>query len=219
LPPAIPAALPSTLLERRPDIAAAERRMQQANAQIGVTEAAWYPALNLSGAVGLQSATMVDWMTAPSRFWSFGTSLTQVLFNGGLRQAAKDQAVAAYDANVAAYRQTVLAGFQQVEDNLAALRILEQEAEVQGEALKLSEQALALALNQYKAGTVSLVNVVVAQANALANQTNAVGILSRRMSASVQLVTALGGGWNAAEPQAGEELIGSNGQRSAGGTH
>ena len=219
LPPAIPAALPSTLLERRPDIAAAERRMQQANAQIGVTEAAWYPALSLSGAVGLQSATMVDWMTAPSRFWSFGTSLTQVLFNGGLRQAAKDQAVAAYDANVAAYRQTVLAGFQQVEDNLAALRILEQEAEVQGEALKLSEQALALALNQYKAGTVSLVNVVVAQANALANQTNAVGILSRRMSASVQLVTALGGGWNAAEPPAGEELIGSNGQRSAGGTH
>ena len=199
VPPAIPAALPSALLERRPDIAAAERRMQQANAQIGVAEAAWFPALSLSGAVGLQSATLVDWMTAPSRFWSFGTSLSQILFNGGLRQAAKDQAIAAYDANVAAYRQAVLGGFQQVEDNLATLRILEQEAEVQGEAVKLSEQSLALALNQYKAGTVSLVNVVVAQASALANQTNAVGILSRRMSASVQLVSALGGGWNAAD--------------------
>ncbi len=199
VPPPIPEALPSTLLERRPDIAAAERRMQQANAQIGVAEAAWFPALSLTAAAGLQSATMVDWLTAPSRFWSFGTALSQTLFNGGLRQANKDQAKAAYDANVAAYRQTVLAGFQQVEDNLAALRILEQEAEVQAEAVKLSEQSLALALNQYKAGTVSFVNVVVAQAAALANQNNAVNILSRRMSASVQLVTALGGGWNAAE--------------------
>ena len=197
-PPPVPRALPSTLLERRPDIAAAERRMQQANAQIGVTEAAWFPALNLSAAAGLQSATMVDWLTAPSRFWSFGATLGQTLFNGGLRQANQDQAVAAYDASVAAYRQAVLAGFQQVEDNLAALRILEEEAAVQAEAVKLSDQSLALALNQYKAGTVSFVNVVVAQANAMANQTNAAGILGRRMNASVQLITALGGGWNSA---------------------
>lgn len=210
VPPPIPAALPSTLLERRPDIAAAERRMQQANAQIGVAEAAWYPALSLSGAAGYQSATMVDWLTAPSRFWSFGTALTQTLFNGGLRQANKDQAIAAYDANVAAYRQTVLAGFQQVEDNLATLRILEQEAEVQGDAVKLSDQSLSLAINQYKAGTVSFVNVVVAQAAALANQRTAVDILGRRMSASVQLVTALGGGWNAADLRSRDAVVGSN---------
>lgn len=198
VPPAIPAALPSALLERRPDIAAAERRMQQANAQIGVVQAAWFPTLALSASGGLQSATMAEWLTGPSRFWSFPVALTQTLFDGGLRQANKDQAIAAYEANVANYRQTVLTGFQQVEDSLATLRILEQEAVVQGEAVALSEQSLALALNQYKAGTVSLVNVVVAQAAALANQTNAVGILNRRMVASVQLVTALGGGWNAA---------------------
>jgi len=218
VPPAIPAALPSALLERRPDIAAAERRMQQANAQIGVTEAAWFPALSLTGAAGLQSATMVDWLTAPSRFWSFGASLSETLFNGGLRQANKEQALAAYDATVATYRQTVLAGFQQVEDNLAAARILEEEAEVQGEAVKLSEQALALALNQYKAGTVSFVNVVVAQTNALANQNNAVGILGRRMSASVQLVTALGGGWNAAGLPVRDALLGSTEVRPASAT-
>jgi NodT family efflux transporter outer membrane factor (OMF) lipoprotein len=217
VPPAIPEALPSTLLERRPDIAAAERRMQQANAQIGVAEAAWFPALSLSGAAGYQSATMVDWLTAPSRFWSFGTALTQTLFNGGLRQANKDQAIAAYEANVAAYRQTVLAGFQQVEDNLAALRILEQEAEVQGEAVKLADQSLALALNQYKAGIVSIVNVVVAQAAALANQRAAADILARRMSASVQLVTALGGGWNAGELPARDQLIGGGETRPGRG--
>lgn len=194
VPPA-PAGLPSELLERRPDIAAAERRMAQANAQIGVATTAYFPSLTLSASGGYQSAAMVDWLTAPSRYWSFGTAIAQTLFDGGLRRAQTAQAIAAYDASVAAYRQTVLTGFQQVEDNLATLRILEQEAEVQGEAAKLAEQALALALNQYKAGTVNYLNVVVAQATALASQTTAVGILSRRMSASVQLVTALGGGW------------------------
>jgi NodT family efflux transporter outer membrane factor (OMF) lipoprotein len=193
--PPIPAAVPSALLERRPDIAAAERRMAQANAQIGVASAAYFPALTLSAAGGYQSATMADWLTLPSRYWSFGTSIVQTLFDGGLRRAQTAQAIAAYDANVASYRQTVLTGFQQVEDNLAALRILEEEAEVQGEALKLAEQALALALNQYRAGTVNYLNVVVAQATALASQTSAVNILGRRMSASVQLITALGGGW------------------------
>jgi NodT family efflux transporter outer membrane factor (OMF) lipoprotein len=198
VPPA-PFDLPSDLLERRPDIAAAERRMAQANAQIGVATAAYFPALTLSASAGYQSATMADWLTAPSRFWSFGPAIAQSLFDGGLRRAQTAQATAAYDASVAAYRQTVLTGFQQVEDNLATLRILEQEAEVQGEAVKSADQALALTLNQYKAGTISYLNVVVSQATALANQRTAVDILSRRMSASVQLVTALGGGWAPSE--------------------
>ncbi len=215
VPPVIPVALPSALLERRPDIAAAERRMQQANAQIGVAEAAWFPTLSLTGASGLQSATMVDWLTAPSRFWSFGAAFSETLFNGGLRQANRDQALAVYDAAVAAYRQTVLAGLQQVEDNLAAVRILEEEAVVQAEAVKLSEQSLALTLNQYEAGRVSFINVVVAQTAALANQSNAVGILARRMSASVQLVAALGGGWNAADLPARDALTGGIEKRRA----
>jgi NodT family efflux transporter outer membrane factor (OMF) lipoprotein len=213
LEPAVPPApieLPSELLERRPDIAAAERRMAQANAQIGVAKAAYFPALTLSASIGYQSATMADWLTAPSRFWSFGPAIAQSLFDGGLRRAQTAQAIAAYDASVAAYRETVLSGFQQVEDSLATLRILEQEAEVQGEAVNLAEQALALALNQYKAGTVNYLTVVVIQAAALANQRTAVDILSRRMSASVQLVTALGGGWT---PSHGE-LSGRNASRS-----
>ena len=207
--PPLPLQLPSALLERRPDIAAAERRMAQANAQIGVATAAYFPALTLSAATGYQSATMAEWLTAPSRYWSFGPAIAQSLFDGGLRRAQTAQASAAYDASVAAYRQTVLAGFQQVEDSLATLRILEQEAEVQGEAVKSAEQTLALTLNQYKAGTVSYLNVVVAQTTALANQRTAVDLLGRRMSASVQLVTALGGGWSAAAAQAQEAPQGS----------
>ena len=198
--PPVPAGLPSELLERRPDIAAAERRMAQANAQIGVATSAYFPALTLSASGGFQSAAMADWLTAPSRFWSFGTAIAQSIFDGGLRRAQTAQTIAAYDASVAAYRQIVLTGFQQVEDSLATLRILEREAEVQGEAVKSAEQALAL--NQYKAGTVNYLNVVVAQATALANQRTAVDILSRRVGASVQLVTALGGGWT---PSRGEQ--------------
>jgi NodT family efflux transporter outer membrane factor (OMF) lipoprotein len=200
VPPA-PVGLPSELLERRPDIAAAERLMAQANAQIGVAKAAYYPSLTLSAAGGYQSATMLAWLTAPSRYWSFGTAIAETLFDGGLREANTAQAIAAYDASVAAYRHTVLTGFQQVEDSLAALRILEEEAQVQDEAVKLADQALALALNQYKAGTVNYLNVVVAQTIALANQTTAVTILGRRMVASAQLVTALGGGWTLAREE------------------
>ncbi len=196
LPP-VPLAVPSSLLERRPDIAAAERRMAQANAQIGIATAAYFPALTLSASAGYQSATMADWLTMPSRFWSLGPALALNLFDGGLRRAQTAQAVAAYDANVAAYRQTVLAAFQQVEDNLAVLRILGDEAEVQGEAVKAAQESLALALNQYKAGTVSYLNVVVAQTTALASQRAAVDLQSRRVSASVQLISALGGGWMA----------------------
>jgi NodT family efflux transporter outer membrane factor (OMF) lipoprotein len=201
--PALPAELPSELLERRPDIAAAERRMAQANAQIGVATAAYFPSLTLSSSAGYQSATMADWLTAPSRFWSFGPAIALNLFDGGLRRAQTAQAVAAYDASVAAYRQTVLAGFQQVEDSLATLRILEQEAAVQGEAVKLAEQSLALAINQYKAGTVNFLNVAIAQTTALANQRTAVNLLGQRLVASAQLVANLGGGWSASGDKPG----------------
>lgn len=212
--PAAPVELPSELLERRPDIAAAERRMAQANAQIGVAKAAYFPSLTLSASGGYQSAAMIDWLTAPSRYWSFGTAITETLFDGGLRRAQTDQAIAAYDASVAAYRQTVLTGFQQVEDSLATLRILEQEAEVQGEAVTLAEQALALVLNQYKAGTVNYLNVVVAQATALANQRTAVNLLGLRVVAHTQLVTSLGGGWSEAELPSHKALTGRNTLRS-----
>jgi len=197
--PAVPLRLPSELLERRPDIAAAERRMAQANAQIGVAKAAYYPALTLSASTGYQSATLADWLTAPSRFWSFGPALALNLFDGGLRRAQTAQAIAAYDASVAAYRQTVLTGFQQVEDNLATLRILEQEAGVQSEAVTLTDQSLALAINQYKAGTVSFLNVVVAQTVALANQRTATNLLGQRLVAATQLISNLGGGWTPPE--------------------
>jgi outer membrane protein TolC len=146
---------------------------------------------------------MADWLTAPSRFWSFGPAIALNLFDGGLRRAQTAQAVAAYDASVAAYRQTVLAGFQQVEDSLATLRILEQEAAVQGEAVKLAEQSLALAINQYKAGTVNFLNVAIAQTTALANQRTAVNLLGQRLVASAQLVANLGGGWSASGDKPG----------------
>jgi NodT family efflux transporter outer membrane factor (OMF) lipoprotein len=196
VPPAIPIELPSELLERRPDIAAAERRVAAANAQIGVASAAYFPALTLSAAGGLQSARLSDWLTAPSRFWSLGPAMALNLFDAGLRRAQTDQAVAAYDASVAAYRQAVLASFQEVEDQLAALRILEEEAAVQAEAMEASKQALELSLNQYKAGLINYLQVVVTQTNALNAMRAANDIASRRMIASVQLVKALGGGWD-----------------------
>ena len=204
VPPPVPVALPSSLLERRPDVAAAERRMAAANAQIGVAKAAYFPSLTLSASGGYQSTSMADWLTAPSRFWSFGPALAATLFDAGLRRAQTDQAIAAYDATVATYRQTVLTSVQEVEDNLAALRILEQEAAVQQEALAAARQSLELTLNQYKAGTVSYLNVVTAQTTALASERTAVDILSRRLVASVLLVRALGGGWSAATLPSGE---------------
>jgi NodT family efflux transporter outer membrane factor (OMF) lipoprotein len=196
--PPVPVGLPSALLERRPDVAAAERRVAAANAQIGVAKAAYFPSLTLSASGGYQSTNASTWFTAPSRFWSFGPQLAETLFDAGLRSAQTDQAIAAYDATVAAYRQTVLTGFQEVEDNVAALRILEEEATVQREALEAARQSLELTLNQYKAGTVSYLNVVTAQTTALASERTAVDILGRRLVASVLLVRALGGGWSAA---------------------
>jgi NodT family efflux transporter outer membrane factor (OMF) lipoprotein len=206
LPPAVPVALPSALLERRPDIAAAERRVAAANAQIGVAKSAYFPSLALSASAGYQSSSLANWLTAPSRFWSVGPAVAATLFDAGLRRSQTDQAIAAYDANVAAYRQTVLVGLQEVEDNLATLRILEQEAQVQDEALNAARQSVELTMNQYKGGIVSYLNVVTAQTTALASERAAADILSRRLVASVLLVRALGGGWNAAALPSNDEL-------------
>lgn len=193
--PAIPVGLPSTLLERRPDIAAAERRVAAANAQIGVAKAAFFPALTLSASAGFQSSSFGDWLSLPNRFWSLGPALAMNLFDAGARKAQTDQAIAGYDANVAGYRQTVLTGFQEVEDNLAALRLLEQEAQVQNEAVQAARLSVELATNQYKAGIVNYLNVINAQTTALGNERTAVDLLNRRLNASVLLIKALGGGW------------------------
>ena len=193
--PSLPVGVPAQLLERRPDIAAAERRVAAANAQIGVAESAFYPALTIPASAGFQSTSLAGWLSAPNRFWAVGPALAQTLFDAGLRRALSDQAIAAYDANVAAYRQTVLAAFQSVEDNLAALRILEQEAKVQEEAVQAARESLRLTSNQYKAGTVDYLGVVVVQAAQLSNERSAVTIYGQRLLASVSLIKALGGGW------------------------
>jgi NodT family efflux transporter outer membrane factor (OMF) lipoprotein len=198
VPPLIPVGLPSELLERRPDIAGAERRMASANAQIGVAQAAYFPTLSLSASGGFQNTSLSNLFTTPARFWSLGATLAQTLFDAGLRRARTEQAVALYDQTVASYRQTVLQSFQEVEDNLAALRILEEEAAVQEEAVALARQALQLTLNQYKAGIVSYINVLTAQTTAFAAERTAVDLSNRRLAASVALVRAVGGGWTAA---------------------
>jgi NodT family efflux transporter outer membrane factor (OMF) lipoprotein len=195
--PAIPATFPSELLERRPDIAAAERRVASANAEIGVAQAAFYPSLNLAGVGGAQNSALGSLVSLPSRYWSLGAGLAQPLFDAGLRSAQKAQAIAVYDETVAAYRSTVLTAFQEVEDNLAALALLEQEAAVQDEATKSARESATIAANQYKAGTVTYIVVVVLQAAALNNERAALAILGRRLTASVALIKALGGGWNA----------------------
>src|SRR5437870_1651622 len=194
--PDIPIGVPSALLERRPDIAAAERRAAAANAQIGVAESAFFPSLTLSATGGFQSSVLSHLLSLPSRFWSLGPALAQTVFDAGLRRAQTAQAMATYDENVATYRQTVLGGFQEVEDNLAALRILGQEAAVQAEAVQAARESLAIVTNQYRAGTVNYLAVVVVQATALANERTALNILGRRLTASVALIKALGGGWD-----------------------
>jgi NodT family efflux transporter outer membrane factor (OMF) lipoprotein len=197
--PVMPVGMPSTLLERRPDIAAAERRVMAANAQIGVARAAWFPTLSLSASGGYASPTLADWISAPNRFWSMGPQLALTLLDFGKRSAATDQAVASWEQTVATYRETVLEGFQEVEDNLAALRILEQEAAVQDDAVRSARESVVLTLNQYKAGTVSYLNVVTVQASLLSNERTAVSLLGRRLTAAVGLIRGLGGGWDVAE--------------------
>jgi NodT family efflux transporter outer membrane factor (OMF) lipoprotein len=198
--PQVPPGLPSQLLERRPDVAAAERRVAAANAQIGVAQSAFFPQLTLSAGYGFRSTNAATWLSAPSRFWSIGPAIAQSLFDAGLRRAQTDQAIAAYDATVAAYRGTALTAFQEVEDNLAALRILEEEARLQDDALQAARQSVVLMLNQYKAGIVSYLNVVTVQTNQLNEERAAVGILGRRLAAAVALVRALGGGWQGLKP-------------------
>jgi NodT family efflux transporter outer membrane factor (OMF) lipoprotein len=195
--PDVPLTLPSALLERRPDVASAERNVAAANARIGVAKAAFFPSLTLSGAGGYRSIDAGQLFTAPFRFWSLGAAVAQPLFDGGARSAASDQAVAVYDEEVALYRQTVLTGFQEVEDNLAALRILADEASVQDEVVEGSRRNVELTLNQYNAGVVSYLNVIVAQATLLQNERTSAQLLGRRLTASINLVKAAGGGWSA----------------------
>lgn len=197
-PPVVPAGIPSELLERRPDIAASERQAAAANAQIGVAIAAYYPTVTLSATGGLEASSLAQWFTWPARMWTLGPGLLQqTVFEGGLRHAQVAQARAAYDAAAAAYRQTVLTGFQQVEDNLSALRILADEARVQDEAVKAAQQSVVVTINQYKAGIVNALSVIVTQAIALNDELTAANILGRRMVADVLLIQALGGGWQA----------------------
>ena len=197
--PQVPLALPSDLLERRPDIAAAERQMAAANAQIGVAKAAYFPTLSLSSALGYRGTNYLTLFVPAGRFWSLGASAADTIFDAGQRGAVTNQAIAAYDAQVATYRQTVLTGYQEVEDNLAALRILEEEATLQDEVVQGARHAVELTNNQYAAGVVSYLNVITAQATALNNERTAVNLAGQRLTASVGLIRALGGGWTAAE--------------------
>ncbi|RQR32107.1 RND transporter [Burkholderia sp. Bp9143] len=198
-PPITPVDVPSALLERRPDIAAAERRAAAANEQIGVAIAAFFPMLTLSATGGFQSSVWSQLFTLPARFWTVGPQLAATLFDAGLRAAQTDAARATYDQDVAAYRLAVLTAFQDVEDNLASQRILAQEVDVQRQAVDSAEHALAIVTNQYKAGTVAYLNVLTAQTTAFTAQQKLMTIAGQRMVSSVGLVKALGGGWDASD--------------------
>jgi NodT family efflux transporter outer membrane factor (OMF) lipoprotein len=208
-PPPVPVGLPSILLERRPDIATTERQMAAANEQIGIAKAAFYPTIGLttnSSPVGLESTSFLQWISWPSRFWSVGPGLAETIFDAGKRRATLNQSVAAYDATVANYRQTVLTAFQQVEDNLAALRVLENEAKAEDAAVQAAQNSLDISTYQYKAGTVNYLTVITEQAILLQDQVQALNILTRRMSSSVLLIEALGGGWNSSKLPAVRDL-------------
>ena len=196
--PVIPIGVPTALLERRPDIAAAERRMAAANAQIGIAVSAYFPDLTLNGSFGYASNVVSNLVKAPNNIWSFGGTAADTLLDFGARPAQVRQARAAYDASVASYRQTVLTAFQQVEDELATLRILEQQVQVQEQTVKSANLAVQLTLNQYKAGTVAYTSVITAQTIAFADATTLLNIRQSRLTASVTLIEALGGGWDAA---------------------
>lgn len=197
--PTIPTGVPSDLLERRPDIASAERLAAAANANIGVARAAYYPRLTLSASGGYAGPVFGDLLTTPTRVWSLGAALAQTLFDGGLRKARDAQAVAAFDAAAAQYRQVTLAGFQEVEDNLSTLRVLDREIAVQDQAVRAAQLAEQLALTQYRAGTATYLSVVTAQTLLLTNQRTAAQLLARQLVASVTLIRATGGGWSTAD--------------------
>jgi NodT family efflux transporter outer membrane factor (OMF) lipoprotein len=195
-PPEVPVALPSTLLERRPDIAEAERRVASANEQIGIAKAAYYPAISLGGNVGFQSTSFLNWLTWPSRFWSVGPQLAETLFDAGRRRGQVQIAEGQYDSVTANYRQTVLTAFQQVEDNLAALRILESETAELTRATAAAQRSLDVSSAQYTAGTAPYLQVLTAQTVVLNDQRATINLLQRRLAASVSLIQALGGGWD-----------------------
>jgi NodT family efflux transporter outer membrane factor (OMF) lipoprotein len=206
-PPAIPVGVPSQLLERRPDISAAERSMAQANAQIGVARAAYYPTVTLSAAFGLESTKLSDWFTWPFRFWTLGPQATETIYDAGLRRATVQQFRATYDADTAAYRQTVLTAFQQVEDDLSTLRILAIQIQQQDAAVKSAERNLNVATDRYRLGIDPYLNVITAQTSFLTNQQTAVNLHIQQMTASVQLVEALGGGWDTSQLPSARNLV------------
>jgi NodT family efflux transporter outer membrane factor (OMF) lipoprotein len=197
--PRVPIRVPSELLERRPDIAAAERTMQEQNAAIGVAFAGYYPSLTLSGAFGYSGDPFVKAIAGANPVWSYGLSVAQTLFNGGLTDAQVEAARHTYEASVASYRQTVLTAFQQVEDQLAAIPLESRQLAIQTEAVKAAEQAVDIALNEYRAGTQNFTTVVSAQATALSDEESALSTRAARLTATVNLIVALGGGWSAAE--------------------
>ena len=206
-PPAIPIGVPSQLLERRPDIAAAERLVAQANAQIGVARAAYFPTVTLSAAAGFASTSAARWFIWPSRFFSIGSAAAETIFDAGLRRATVEQFRAQYDQTVANYRQTVLTAFQQVEDNLASLRILSVEIQQQDAAVKSAERSLAIAKDRYRLGIDPYLNVLTAQTALLSNQETEVSLQIQQMTASGGLIEALGGGWNASQLPSPGQLI------------
>ena len=214
-PPHVPIGVPSELLERRPDIAAAERRVASANAQIGVAKSAYYPMINLGASGGFESGSITTLLNGPSGLWSIGASALGTVFDVGRRRALTDEARAAYDYQVDIYRQDVLTGFQQVEDNLAAVRILENEAKIQDEAVLAAQRSLDLSITRYKGGVTSYLEVITAQSAALADEVTAVNILGRRMANTVLLIQALGGGWDRStlpqRPECCGRLVSSNG--------
>jgi NodT family efflux transporter outer membrane factor (OMF) lipoprotein len=194
--PTVPAGVPSTLLERRPDVAQAERKVAAANAEIGVAMTAFFPSLTLTGSDNFVGSSISHLITTPNRIWSFGPQLAMSVFDGGLRRAEVAQARAAYEVSVDNYRQTVLSAFQQVEDQIATLRILQDQASVEDEAVKAAKEAEKLTLDQYKAGTVPYSSVIAAQTTTFSSEQTALTVLLNRLQASINLISALGGGWN-----------------------
>jgi NodT family efflux transporter outer membrane factor (OMF) lipoprotein len=196
LPPAVPPGQPSELIERRPDIASAERRVEEANAQIGLAKIAYFPLITLNAIDGFESSQFTSWLGGPSALWSVGASALETVFDAGRRRAISDQAKAAYDGTVASYQQAVLRAFQEVEDYLSDLRVLDEEARTQDAAVAAAQRSLDQAVNRYKGGLDNYLTVITAQTIALTNQRTAVNLLTRRMTSSVLLVKALGGGWD-----------------------
>jgi NodT family efflux transporter outer membrane factor (OMF) lipoprotein len=214
-PSAIPFGVPSQLLERRPDIAATERLMAQANAQIGVARAAFYPTLTLSASAGFQSTKASSWFTWPSRLWSVGPAISETIYDGGLRRATVEQVRAQYDQTVANYRGIVLTAFQQVEDNLSTLRVLSKEIQEQDTAIQSAQRSLKLATDRYRLGIDPYLNVITAQTTLFGNQQTAVNLRILQIVASVQLIEAVGGGWDSSTLPTSQQIISREAQSPA----